>query len=447
MKRKLLRICALLGAISLGVGAIAESVDLLEVDHRLYELGYRDSACSGELNDVMINALRNFQLANGLGITGEPDAGTILVLGSDAAVSQDDYLLRLSQQSAETPALAIGVSGEDVVRLQRALRELGYFDGNDDGAFGEGTVAAVRRFQLANGLEETGIADSATSMRLYSESPISWEDFLRNSAAGAGDSGTKVHALQYWLRCKGYFEGECTGRYGEDTQRAVRQFQSDVGLEASGDADQETCRALFTDIDALLADATALRRGAGSAETEALYRGLTALGYAAHERFDMQTELALMKFQRANELPVTGVADRETMIRLNAPNAVGLAGFVASGAEAALEEGFAARIARHASRLLGQMSNFDDSFDLVQYVYLQCGVAVANRAQFTPAGTELDETAAGDLMVLEIDGEELCGIAALDGGIIYCAEDGRIVMSYPGTMNAESVRLYRVATQ
>ena len=445
MKRKLIKICALLSAVSLGASAAAESVDLLEVDHRLYELGYRDEMCSGELNEVMVNALRNFQLANGLGMTGEPDAGTILVLSSDAAVSQEDYLIRLSRESADTPVLAPGASGDSVARLQRALRELGYLDAEADGNYSDATASAVRRFQLANGLEETGAADGRLTLRLYNESPIPWEDFLRECAAEAGDSGMKVHTLQYWLRRKGYFEGECTGRYGEDTQRAVRQFQSDINLEATGDANPETCRALFTDIDALLADAEALRRGSLNASVETLCRGLTALGYAAHDTFDMQTELALMQFQQANGLEVTGVADFETMAMLEEPNAVGVAGFVASGAEAALEEGFAARVARQASRLLGQMSGFDDSFNLVQYVYLKCGVAVVNRAQLEPTGTEDSEAAAGDMMALEMEGGELCGVATSDGGVIYRAEDGRVVMGYPQMMDAEAVRLYRVA--
>ena len=119
MKRKLLRICALLGALAMGVSAAEEAVDLLEVDHRLYELGYRDGACSGELDDVMINALENFQKANGLGVTGQPDAGTIFVLNSDSAVSQEEYLIRISQESADTQVLESGDYGDAVARLRR----------------------------------------------------------------------------------------------------------------------------------------------------------------------------------------------------------------------------------------------------------------------------------------------------------------------------------------
>ena len=447
MKRKLLRICALLGALAMGLGAAEEAVDLLEVDHRLYELGYRDGACSGELDDVMINALENFQKANGLGVTGQPDAGTVFVLNSEAAVSQSDYLTRLSNENAGADVLENGARSDEVARLQRALSELGYFSGSASGIYDDATAAAVSRFQLANGLEKSGVADGAVSLRLFSGSAITWEDFLSGSTASAGDSGAKVRTLQYWLQCKGYFEGECTGKYGEETQRAVRQFQSDSGLEVSGDADIDTCRALFADINALLSDATTLHRGAVGAEAEELCQSLAALGYAVHDAFDLQAELALMQFQQANALPVTGTADAATLARLGDPDAVGAEGYAASGVEAALEEGFDGRIVRHASRLLGQISGFDDDFSLVQYVYLKCGVAVEDRSQFIPVGTELGEAAAGDMMVLKTAGGELCGVTASDGALIYRAEGGRILMVYPESMGFEAVRIYRLVLE
>ena len=61
-------------------------IDLLEVDHKLYELGYRDGACNGVLDEVTVNALRNFQIANALEVTGEADAATVALLLSGEAV-------------------------------------------------------------------------------------------------------------------------------------------------------------------------------------------------------------------------------------------------------------------------------------------------------------------------------------------------------------------------
>lgn len=53
-------------------------------------------------------------------------------------------------------------SGTDVVRLQRKLRDSGYFEGRADGFFDKETELAVKRFQHDKGLEPTGIADRKT---------------------------------------------------------------------------------------------------------------------------------------------------------------------------------------------------------------------------------------------------------------------------------------------
>ena len=230
MKRKLICLLALL-AVAMPVCALGEAaadpeVDMLEVDHKLYELGYRDSACNGELDDVTVNALRNFQAVNGLEVTGEADAQTVSLLFSGQAISEQAYLTGLAQLRSEQPLLAEGSNGADVEKLQRALKELGYFKGNCDGAYGDATAAAVFRFQLANGLLETGVADSALFVRLYDGAPVDWNGFLKESCAVAGDSGIHVRRLQKWLKNKGFFRGECTGRYGEATQQAVKRFQA-----------------------------------------------------------------------------------------------------------------------------------------------------------------------------------------------------------------------------
>ena len=71
-----------------------------------------------------------------------------------------------------------GSSGSSVSAVQRRLKELGFYSGSSDGEFGEGTRAAVIRFQRANGLEETGIVDASTYLRLNDADSISFSAFL-----------------------------------------------------------------------------------------------------------------------------------------------------------------------------------------------------------------------------------------------------------------------------
>lgn len=62
-----------------------------------------------------------------------------------------------------------GATGDDVVRLQQRLSELGFYTKSIDGDYGNGTKTAVSAFQTRNGLEDTGIADEATLSLLYSD--------------------------------------------------------------------------------------------------------------------------------------------------------------------------------------------------------------------------------------------------------------------------------------
>ncbi len=51
--------------------------------------------------------------------------------------------------------------------------------------------------------------------------------------------------LQQWLNDNGYDAGKVDGIYGPNTTRAVRQFQSDSGLTADGDAGKNTIRQII----------------------------------------------------------------------------------------------------------------------------------------------------------------------------------------------------------
>lgn len=412
-------------------------VDLLEVDHKLYELGYRDSACNGELDDVTINALCNFQTVNGLEVTGEPDPDTVRLLFSGEAISEQAYLNALAQARAAQNALRSGTYGAEVERLQRALKELGYFQGNSDGAYGEATLAAVYRFQLANGLDETGVADSTLLVRLYEGAPVSWDDFLRESCASAGESGAHVRRLQQWLKTKGYFRGACTGRYGEATQQAVKRFQTAMNLESSGDADLATCTALYSDVAEQIADESSLRRGAEGQAAAELGARLSGLGYPAGERFNLRTELGVMQFQLVNGLDVTGVADAGTLAQLNSEDAQA---FAAVSLSAGQDADDAQQLLRLATSCLGQPAGFADSLEFLEYLYFKCGLVLMERARLTAEPARAGATfVGGQALCVSVDRQEIFGVATADGALIYCTEGGYIVMRYLDMMQPEQI--------
>lgn len=445
MKQRLIWLLALLAALAMpslawGEAAVDPEVDMLEVDHKLYELGYRDSACNGELDDVTINALRNFQAVNGLPVTGEADSQTVALLLSGQAISEQAYLTGIAQARSEQASLAEGSHGANVEKLQRALKGLGYFKGNCDGAYGEATAAAVYRFQLANGLMETGVADGAVLLRLYEGESVDWNGFLQGSCAAAGESGVHVRRIQQWLKNKGYFRGECTGRYGEATQQAVKRFQSASGLESSGDADYATCEALFTDVAAMRSEESALRRGSEGEAVAALCARLTELGYPAGGSFTMRTELGVMQFQLASGLSVSGIADAVTLAALNAEGARRAEEYAAPALDDYAGEGLQQQLLRMSGNCLGQQAGFADSLEFVEYLCLKCGIPLVKQSQLTAeAAAPEGEIPGGQILCVQAEGREIFGVTTSDRALVYCGENGYVVMRYLDVMQPEQI--------
>lgn len=69
---------------------------------------------------------------------------------------------------SEYQAVSKGSKGDAAMRVQQMLIDFGYLDGTADGDFGKKSEEAVKAFQAANGLEETGVADPMLQMLMTS---------------------------------------------------------------------------------------------------------------------------------------------------------------------------------------------------------------------------------------------------------------------------------------
>ena len=138
---------------------------VVALQNRLNALGYSAGTADGYFGSRTYRAVRNFQSRNGLSVTGIADPTTQEVLYSSSAIP--------SSGSSVTPSttyrlLYWGCRGDDVRRLQQALRNLGYTQIKSvDGIYGKQTYDAVRAFQKNNGLSVDGIAGRSTQNRLY----------------------------------------------------------------------------------------------------------------------------------------------------------------------------------------------------------------------------------------------------------------------------------------
>lgn len=392
MKRILKRTCAAIAAAVCISGGAAESQltgeQIWQLEQALYKLGYHSAECDMRLDEETKRAIRNFQIANDLEPTGEPDDQTLKRVSSDKAITEKEYLEKLAEDSQAKRVVQMGSSGSSVSAVQRRLKELGFYSGSSDGEFGEGTRAAVIRFQMANGLEETGVVDASTYLRLNDAEAISFSAFLEAAQAKTGDSGSAVRGIQKRLLALGYFEGACTGRYGEATEKAVREFQRRNDVAESGNVDSATCEKLYSDAAIALHAPGAMRFGDSGSDVAELNASLSALAYPADgesEAYDYSTEMSVRLFQMANGLPATGEADPETVSRMKSTQAIGMDRVRDSFSQQVRlqNDSVLEGIAGIALKMRGQEfepfgSEAFDGFAFVEYVCVAAGVPVTD---------------------------------------------------------------------
>lgn len=157
----------------------------------------------------------------------------------------EGYVLRKYLSNDDYSPLKSGdSSSSSVLKLQKALEELGYFDGIPAGNYGTITKTAVERLQKELGVEATGNADTALLRVLYGGyAPVSP---IRSTALSKGDTGSSVTRLQTRLTQKGYLSASIDGEYGSITEKAVKLYQSVAKLTETGTADKATLASLFS---------------------------------------------------------------------------------------------------------------------------------------------------------------------------------------------------------
>lgn len=158
-----------------------------------------------------------------------------------------------SARSAAWPSVSQGASGPAVQAIQHLLTAHG-FATTADGQFGPVTDSRVRGFQQSRGLVVDGLVG-----------PQTWPVLV--VAVGAGATGPAVNAVQATLRGHGYAVA-VDGRFGPQTEAAVRGFQTQRGLPVDGVVNPATWSSL---VEAAPGDATAALPLPRSAVSRAAY--------------------------------------------------------------------------------------------------------------------------------------------------------------------------------
>lgn len=149
--------------------------------------------------------------------------------------------LSLLALSALLAGEAIAAGNPEVAALQVGLRGRGLYTGTVDGVLGPGTQAALRRFQMRQGLAANGVPGPRTRRalgRYGRRSPLGHRQLT------LGARGWDVAALQFALAWHGFPSGNFDGFLGSHTDAALRGFQRWAGIEPGGIAGPATVAAL-----------------------------------------------------------------------------------------------------------------------------------------------------------------------------------------------------------
>ncbi|KRF47107.1 peptidoglycan-binding protein [Terrabacter sp. Soil810] len=121
--------------------------------------------------------------------------------------------------------------------LQQSLSDTGYFSGKVDGVYGPSTVDAVQALQKAHGLPVTGTVDKATQEALQS-------DLQAKGGAAAQEELASTAAVQQTLKLAGFWDGPVDGRWTPALTEALKEFQTELDVPATGTVDAATIAAL-----------------------------------------------------------------------------------------------------------------------------------------------------------------------------------------------------------
>jgi peptidoglycan hydrolase-like protein with peptidoglycan-binding domain len=370
-----LSIALSLGILSIAVQASAaiqrgdSGPEVTEVQERLRQLRYFETTPTGYFGSVTEKSVKRLQRNCGLKADGIVGTSTYNCLFS---VRNTYYNPGQTQPYNYYPILQRGDNGKAVLQLKQWLAVNGYTQPTLNEDFDIVTEAELRRFQREHRLVVTGVADKTTWITLvnygynygypiptevssvgrlplsipltppFPESGLPSTNFNpeeislpNNCGLQICDRGSAVATLQRYLILLNYLQGTPTGYYGSSTKEAIRRFQRDNNLYATGIADPETQRILLEKVSSCQqlcnvqnsdGEFPLLQEGATGKTVRYLQQRLKATRFYNGRitgNFGSKTRTAVMKLQEFCNLDPTGVVDSTTWGILNSGSNIG----------------------------------------------------------------------------------------------------------------------------
>jgi len=274
-----------------------------DLQRRLMELGFMENDEPTEyFGSVTEAAVKVFQRQNNLAQDGIIGHATLdMIMANDAKYY----------------AAKNGDTGSDIARIQNRLYELGYLvsEGEITGNFGDKTEEAVKKMQSVNSLEQDGKVGLHTLNLIYS-------DEVKANMLAYGEKSDIVLAVQKRLYELGYMTSTPDGTYGEDTNIAVKIFQSKNDQVVDGYLGPSTRLAIMSND----AKANGLTLGDSNEQVIKVQSLLAKWGYmttaAISGYYGESTVDAVKAFQSRNSISADGSVGAMTIAKLTSDNVV-----------------------------------------------------------------------------------------------------------------------------
>ncbi|GAB3058664.1 peptidoglycan-binding protein [Virgibacillus ainsalahensis] len=192
-----------------------------------------------------------------------------------------------------------------IANLKEKLNVIGFGGITVTNLFGSFTEQRITQFQEYYGLDATGTANAETIEKVND---------VYTSPFQQGKRHDDTIALKENLNLLGYGHITVTTLYGSFTDKQVRNFQSDYGLKVNGIADERTLAKIDELLDGLL------YKGQRHEDVIPLKKNLDRIGFGGimvTSYYGDFTEQRVEEFQSHYGLTVNGIADEETLAKID----------------------------------------------------------------------------------------------------------------------------------
>ena len=237
----------------------ATKEQITQAQKTLKEKGKYTGAEDGKYNDDFRTAVKEFQGENGLRKSGSVNRATLEKMGIALTDSQTEIPANPNDLAASgdgTPKKRgpiFRATKDQIMQAQKMLKDGGMLSGGEDGKLDDPTRAALKKYQAANGLKETGTLNQVTLEKMKieltdrqkgietpkTEKMTSTEEKPKRGPVFRANK-EQITEVQNKLKISGMYAGEATGTLDDPTREAIKKWQAANSVKVTGTLNKET---------------------------------------------------------------------------------------------------------------------------------------------------------------------------------------------------------------